>query len=93
MVCSQIKIYMAYIVVQIIIMVMVVGPSEIKLIAPLLFIGLLYVLCQYNHKKLANILLGIIIGFGVLMDIYALTHKKLIKHTLHVKAQERHPNK
>ena len=90
MVCLQVMIYVIYIIIQTLLSVAVFGSLAlgtyqtlpIHIIGPVVFTGILYLLCSYKHYTIANILLGLTIILGVLGDVYGFTHKDIIKHIL-----------
>lgn len=79
MVCVQLKVYIAYIVLQNLIGLAILGGAGLRILGPLLFSGLIYLLCSYKHFKVANVLVGITLVFGVLADLYAFTHVAQVK--------------
>lgn len=89
MFCSPMKAYIVYIIIQTIIAVAIMGTDGVQIVGPALFAGALYLLCKYKHFKVANVLVALSITLGVIADIYALTHKKAIKHVLVAKASHR----
>ena len=90
MVCTQIKVYIAFLVCQILITVYTVGPASIPVFGPLVLIGILYLLCKYNQFMIANVLIAINIILSALLDTYALTHEDIIKRILHIKVTPKH---
>ena len=89
MVCPQVKIYLTYFVIQILISVVLVGSVGIYILGPLIFTGALYLLCEYNHYTVANVLVAIAIVLGIIVDLYSLTHRNAIKRGLHMQVSHR----
>ena len=89
MVCPQVKIYVTYFVIQILISVALVGSVGIHIVGPLVFTGTLYLLCEYKHYTVANVLVTIAILLGVIVDLYSLTHRNAIKRALHMQVSRK----
>ena len=74
MICLQLKIYLGYLVAQILISLFLFGNQRInfgfsQLLGPVLFAGLLHYLCKNKHMKVANVLVGVVVLLGVLSDL------------------------
>lgn len=93
MVCTQIQVYVVFLVLQTLFSVSLVGRAGIRIIGPAIFIGVLYLLCKYNHLTIANILIALNIGLALIIDVYVLADGKTVKHELYVKAESKHKEK
>ena len=82
MVCLQVVIYVLYIIIHSLVLVTLIGLDRINILGPLVFTGLLYVLCDYKYFTLANILVGFAILLGIFAEIFAFEYKDEIKHIL-----------
>ena len=89
MFCIQMQVYVVFIILQTIISITMMGMSGLQIFGPLLFLGILYLLCQYKHFKIANVLLGLTIILGVFADLYILSDQTSIKHVLVAQAGHR----
>ena len=89
MFCDQMKVYLVFILVQSILSVAIAGAASIEIFGPLVFLGVLYLLCKYKHFTIANVLVALAVVLGIIVDIYALSNQKAIKHVLVAKAVNR----
>ena len=100
MVCHQLMIYVTYIIIQVFMMVAFIPQSlllGVDIINALVTSGIIYLLCQYKHYTVANVLVGIAIVFGVGTELVALTfpatfksiHGGPGKHGLHAQISHR----
>ena len=89
MVCTPLKIYLVFIIVQ-----NIISAAEFKtgfhVLSALLNAGIIYLLCHYQHVTIANWIVGITIVLGVLVDIFALSHKGIVKKAQHEQAKHQH---
>ena len=53
MVCTQIQVYVVFLVLQTLFSVSLIGSGGFRIVGPAIFIGVLYLLCKYNHLMLA----------------------------------------
>ena len=86
------KVYLVFILVQSILSVAIAGAASIEIFGPLVFLGVLYLLCKYKHFTIANVLVALAVVLGIIVDIYALSNQKAIKHVLVAKAVNREGN-
>ena len=71
MVCLQLKVYLGYLVAQLLLSLFLFGSQRLsfgfaELLGPVLFSGVVYYLCKHKHKMAANVLVGLVVGLGVL---------------------------
>ncbi len=83
------KVYLVFILVQSILSVAIAGAASIEIFGPLVFLGILFLLCKYKHFTIANVLVALAVVLGIIVDIYALSNQKAIKHVLVAKAVNR----
>ena len=83
------KVYLAYIVVQSLVSVAIMGATGLQIFGPLIFLGILYLLCKYKQFTIANVLVALTIVLGVVVDLYALSNQKAVKHVLVAQAAHR----
>ena len=74
MVCFQLKIYIGYLVAQLLLSLFLLGSQRLsfgmtEVLGPVLFSGLLFYLCKKNHTKIANGIVGLVIVLGVLNNL------------------------
>ena len=89
MFCKQMHVYVTYIIVQTIFSLVVFGPIKLQIFGPLVFLGILYLLCDYKQFKIANILVGLTIFLGVTVDIYSLLNRKAVYRALLIQTDYR----
>ena len=78
MVCTQVKAYLTYIVVQNLISVAFLDRG-LNIFGPIIFLGVLYLLCKYHRFTVANVLVALTVVLGVLVDLSALTRLNAVK--------------
>ena len=93
MVCTQIQVYVVFLVLQTLFSVSLIGSGGFRIVGPAIFIGVLYLLCKYNHLMLANVLIALNIVLALIIDIYAVTNGKTVKRELHIKAEHKDKGK
>ena len=74
MICNQLKIYLAYLVAQILLSLFISGNQRLKLglretIGPFAFIASIHYLCRYKYYMIGNILVGSVIMLGILSNL------------------------
>ena len=74
MVCKQLKIYLVYLVAQILISLSLFGNQRLKFgvretICPLLFMTIIHYLCKFKYHIIGNILVGSVIMLGILSNL------------------------
>ena len=83
---KQVIIYIVYAILQIIIGITLLGSNGIpvlgELLGPLMFIGILSLLCNYKYFIIANILVGLSIMIGIFEDYLYLKCKQNCKWPL-----------
>lgn len=89
MFCKQMQLYLTYIIVQTIFSLVVFGPIKLQIFGPLVFLCILYLLCNYKQFKIANILVGLTIFLGVTVDIYSLLNRKAVHRALLIQTEHR----
>ena len=78
MVCVQVYIYVIYLIIQTLFWILFFGLKVdfVYFLVLLVFIGIIYLLCNYKYYTVANILIGISMLYGIGTDIYSLTHRE-----------------
>ena len=81
MFCTQLKIYLGYLVAQLVLSLFAFGSQKIhvglsELLGPVLFSVFLNYLCQQGHNELANVLVGLVLVLGVGVDLAVFNKKK-----------------
>ena len=71
MVCLQLKVYLGYLVAQLLLSLLFFGSQRLsfgfaELLGPVLFSCAVYYLCKHKHKMIANVLVGGVVSLGVL---------------------------
>ena len=89
MFCQQMKIYIVYIIVQSLISLAISGVAKLEIFGPLVFLGMLYLLCKYKQFTVANVLVALTIVLGIAVDVYALSNRTAVKHVLVAQAGHR----
>ena len=89
MFCDQMKVYLVFILVQSILSVAIAGAASIEIFGPLVFLGILFLLCKYKHFTIANVLVALAVVLGIIVDIYALSNQRALKHIVVAKAVNR----
>ena len=79
MVCSQIKHYAVFIVIQIFFQNITIGVSPLRLFSAIPFIAVLYLLCEYKYFETANIFVGAAVLIGIYADILMFMNRTKIK--------------
>jgi len=74
MICKQLKLYLLYLVAQILFSLLLFGNQRLKLglretIGPLLFITTIHYLCKFKYNIIGNILVGSVIILGLLSNL------------------------
>ena len=91
MVCGQVKIYVTYLVINILIGVTVQGSNfrVENLFGALVGLVIINELCNYECYTLANVLVSIAIVLSIIIDVYYFTHKDTSKHGLYAEILDR----
>ena len=84
MVCMQVKIYIGYYIIQTILGIIIMGYKTTNIFSGLIGVGVIYMLCEWNYKMIANVLLTLSIMLGAYVDIYGIYNPKYVQHLLHV---------
>jgi len=79
MVCIQMIVYVVYAIMSNIISVGMMGLGGVQIILPMILTGVIYILCDYEQGKIANILVSLVIVLGILVDLMAFTKYNAIK--------------
>ena len=74
MVCRQLKIYLVYLVAQILSTLLLSGNQRLKLglretIGPIAFMTSIHYLCKFKYHMIGNILVGSVIMLGILSNL------------------------
>jgi len=74
MFCDQLKVYLGYLVVQLILSLFLFGNQKIRfgvvdLLGPLLFSCAVYYLCENKHYVVANVMVGLVLVLGLGLDL------------------------
>jgi hypothetical protein len=94
MVCTQLKVYVGFYIIQFILALTVLNqkPNGQGILGGFITAGVIYLLCIFNFKLIANIILGLLIGIAVVGDITILMLPLAItkaKHILEIKTEEK----
>ena len=81
MICTQLKVYVVFYILQFILATLVLGqkPTRDNIISGLIVAGVIYLLCKFKFKLVANLVVGLLIGIAVLGDISILREPSIIK--------------
>ena len=74
MICIQLKLYLTYLVAEILLSLLLLGNQRLKLglretIGQLVFIATIHYLCRYKYHMIGNILVGSVILLGILSNL------------------------
>ena len=74
MVCLQLKVYLGYLVAQLLLSLFLFGSQRlrfgiIELLGPAIFAGGIHYLCKQKNRMVANVLVGLVVGLGVLNNL------------------------
>ena len=91
MACVQVKIYVTYIAIQILIAISLIGRELMlaDIFGPLIGGCIIYLLCSYKHYTIATVLVSIAIVLGIATDIYYFKRKDGVKHLLYAHVSNR----